>query len=146
MIDKNLLGKRILTNVRLLWSRDNEYYKGWRGTWEMDGVLCSQTEGDYVNAVPQKDMIKMLNKFYNEGYKIIIYTSRYMGRNSEDIIKTYKDGYEFTFKQLKNWGIKFHELFLGKPRYDILIDDRSVFFIDDPEKIYSFIDNSSLID
>ena len=33
-----------------------------------------------------------------------------------------------TFKQLKKWGLNFHELKFGKPSYDIFIDDKSLFF------------------
>ena len=30
-----------------------------------------------------------------------------------------------TFKQLKNWGLQFDELLMGKPSYDYFIDDKS---------------------
>jgi len=107
---------------------------------DLDGVLCKQTKGDYVNAVPNKEIITMLNSLFNQGNHIIIYTSRFMGRNNEDIIKTYKEGYDFTYNQLQKWGVKFHGLFLGKPRYDILIDDRAVFYNNNPEKILRCIE------
>jgi hypothetical protein len=70
----------------------------------------------------------MINALYEEGNTIIIYTSRFMGRNKNDIIKTHKEGYEFTLKQLASWGVKFHELIMGKPRYDLLVDDRAIFY------------------
>ena len=106
-------------------------------------MICNQTTGDYNYAKPNKDILTMLNLLYDKGNRIIIYTSRFMGRNDGDIIKTYKDGYNFTYKQLQAWGVKFHDLFLGKPRYDILIDDRSIFFDDNPEKIINYIDQNS---
>jgi len=64
LIDKNLLGKRILTNVRLLWSRDNEYYKGWRGTWEMDGGVMAQ------QAIHHLDILQWLNSPVKKVYCI----------------------------------------------------------------------------
>ena len=79
----------------------------------------------------KKEIVKAINDLYDDGYRIIIYTSRYMGRSNEDIIKTYKAGYNFTLNQLNDWGLKFNELFLGKPRYDILVDDKSIFYKDD---------------
>ena len=103
---------------------------------DLDGIICNQTEGDYENAIPNKEAIRVINRLYNEGNKIIISTSRFMRRNKNNIIDTYKEGYEFTLKQLKNWKIKFHELNMGKPRYDFLVDDKSVFFKNDWEKIY----------
>ena len=32
------------------------------------------------------------------------------------------------FAQLITWGLKFHELIMGKPSYDIIIDDKSFDF------------------
>ena len=103
---------------------------------DLDGVICSQTGGDYENAVPDKQAIDVINRLYEEGNRIIISTSRFMGRNDNNVIETYKDGYDFTIKQLKKWKVKFHELDMGKPRYDFLVDDRAVFFKNDWEKIY----------
>ena len=39
-----------------------------------------------------------------------------------------KYGYTFTKKQLIKWGFKFHELKMYKPFYDIMIDDKSLFY------------------
>ena len=55
LIDDDLLGKRILTSVRLFWSRNNEYYKGWRGTWALDGGVMAQ------QAIHHLDILQWLN-------------------------------------------------------------------------------------
>jgi len=102
---------------------------------DLDGVICSQTTGDYENAIPNKKAIEVINELYDKGNKIIIFTSRFMGRNQNNIEKTYSQGYEFTLKQLKEWKVKFHELIMGKPRYDILLDDKAVFFKKDWKEI-----------
>ena len=39
-----------------------------------------------------------------------------------------KIGYKFTERQLKKWGIKYHKLIFGKPSFDIIIDDKALFF------------------
>ena len=106
---------------------------------DLDGVICNQTAGDYENAKPDKDAIKLINKLYDEKHTIVIYTARYMGRNKNDLIKTYKMGYDFTIKQLNAWGVKYHEIHMGKPRYDIIIDDRSIFYKKDFKEIYNKI-------
>ena len=36
------------------------------------------------------------------------------------------DWYDVTKKQLKSWGVKHHELRLGKPVYDLFIDDKAM--------------------
>ena len=39
-----------------------------------------------------------------------------------------KQGYRSTFRQLKKWGLDFHELKLGKTSYDLIIDDKALGF------------------
>ena len=41
---------------------------------------------------------------------------------------TEKKGFLKTKKQLKKWKVRYHELIMGKPSYDILIDDKSLNF------------------
>jgi hypothetical protein len=51
-----------------------------------------------------------------------------MGRNNDNSTLAKKQGYKTTFKQLKKWGLKFHELKMGKTSYDLIIDDKSLGF------------------
>lgn len=104
---------------------------------DIDGVLCAQVaEGEpYANAKPCKDMIALVNKLYDAGHTIYLYTARYMGRHKNDWKKAYKDGYDITKKQMEAWGVKHHGLFLGKPSSDIFIDDRALFYAPDPARI-----------
>ena len=95
---------------------------------DLDGVICNNTYGDYENAEPNQLAIKRINKLFYEGNYILIYTSRYMGKFNNDILKVNEYGYETTLKQLKNWGVQFNKLLLGKPEYDYIIDDKSIFF------------------
>ena len=55
-----------------------------------------------LNLKPIKKNIRVINELYQK-YMIIIFTSRFMGRNKENIKKAKSQGYNFTFKQLKNW-------------------------------------------
>ena len=95
---------------------------------DLDGVICNNTYGDYSKAKPIKKSINKINSLYNKGHIIKIFTARYMGRNNEDISKAYTDGYKFTKNQLDSWGLKYHFLILGKPTYDILVDDKHIGF------------------
>ena len=92
---------------------------------DLDGVICNNTYGDYENAFPFENSIKKINQLYNEGNYIIIFTARFMGRSNNDIDKAYDLGFELTKKQLAEWQVKYHELILGKPEFDILVDDKS---------------------
>jgi rfaE bifunctional protein nucleotidyltransferase chain/domain len=102
---------------------------------DLDGVLCSLTDGHYENAVPDGEAIGLVNRLHDRGCRIIIYTARFMGRNNQNVLTAYKEGYDFTRRQLQQWGVKFDDLILGKPSFDALIDDRAVFFEPDWRKI-----------
>ena len=86
---------------------------------DLDGTICTNTEGEYHLAVPLEDRVKIINSLYDEGNGIIIDSAR--GTT------TGKNWYELTEKQLKEWGVKYHYLRLGiKFKADYFIDDRGV--------------------
>jgi phosphatidate phosphatase PAH1 len=95
---------------------------------DIDGVICNTKNSNYTKSIPNKKTVKLINSLFDEGYKIKIFTARYMGRNLNNSKKAYKEGYKKTFTQLKKWNLKFDELILGKPTYDIFIDDKSLGF------------------
>jgi len=84
---------------------------------DIDGVICTNEGTDYKKARPIEENIKLINELYKNN-KIVIWTAR--GTLMEEDFK------ELTEKQLRDWGVKYHELLFGKPYYDILIDDRSI--------------------
>ena len=73
---------------------------------------------DYSLALPYKERIEKINKLYDEGHKIVYWTARGT--------VTQLFWFETTYKQLKEWGCKFHELKMGKPAYDLFIDDKNI--------------------
>lgn len=95
---------------------------------DLDGTICTNTFGDYKNAKPLTGPIQKINELYDEGNYILIYTARYMGKMNGDEKKVKKFGYDFTLHQLKEWKVKFNELKMGKPEYDVIVDDKSIFF------------------
>lgn len=96
---------------------------------DIDGVICkTSNKNNYINSKPIKKNIKYINKLYEEGFKIIVFTGRFMGRNNNNIFKAKKQGLALTKLQLKKWNLKYNNLFMGKPSYDLFIDDKSIFF------------------
>ena len=85
---------------------------------DIDGVLCNETLGDYENSKPNYRNIERVNKMFDEGHTIKIFT----GRGSSTGI----DWREFTDAQLQRWGVQYHELILGKPVCDFIIDDKNI--------------------
>jgi len=86
---------------------------------DLDGTLCTNTEGEYNKAEPFLDRISVVNNLYDLGNTILIDTAR--GSTTKI------DWYELTEKQLKEWGVKYSELRVGvKLNFDILVDDKCI--------------------
>ena len=85
---------------------------------DIDGTLCTNTDGAYENAKPRQGVITRVNTLYREGHRVILYTAR--GST------TGIDWKALTEQQLQAWGVRYHELRFGKPRADVFIDDRAV--------------------
>jgi hypothetical protein len=95
---------------------------------DIDGTICYY-EGidltcvavnvvDYKSAIPYYDRIEKINKLFDEGNVIVYWTSR--GSRSG------KNWFQTTLTQLNSWGAKFTELKMGKPHYDVFIDDKNI--------------------
>ena len=96
---------------------------------DVDNIICkTNTKRNYLNSKPIKKNIKVINKLYDKGFKIILYTARYMGRCNENLIQVKKKIKPLTVKQLKEWEVKYHKIYFGKPSFDLFIDDKSLFF------------------
>ena len=98
---------------------------------DLDNTICKTKGNKYSDAIPIKKIIKLINFLYKKKYYIKIFTSRYMGRSNENIFKAKKMGFKTTQNQLKKWKVKYHKLILGKPSYDIYIDDKALGFSKD---------------
>lgn len=91
---------------------------------DIDDTICYYDKKDqngsidYSKAIPYTERIKKINKLYENGNDIIYWTAR--GSVAQ------KQWFDITHKQLKQWGCKFHELRMGKPAYDIFIDDKNI--------------------
>ena len=101
---------------------------------DIDGVITIETAGwskeAYMARTPNKKTIPLINYFYNRGkYKITLYTARHL------------EDREVTEKWLRIHGVKYHELILGKPHYDILIDDKAFQFDNVPRAIKIAVEN-----
>ena len=93
---------------------------------DIDGTLCTQTDGNYIKALPIQNRIDIVNSLYNSGHTIYILTARGMTRSDNNISLAYGEMYSFTKDQLSAWGVKYHMLFLGKPKADYYIDDKAM--------------------
>ena len=93
---------------------------------DLDGTLCTLTDGDYRSALPYSERIKIVNQLFEEGHEIIIFTARGMRSENGNSINAIERWELVTTEQLDLWGLKHHRLILGKPAGDFYIDDKGV--------------------
>lgn len=88
---------------------------------DIDQTICNTPTiggiSTYRQSVPIQYRIDKINSLYDEGNTIIYWTAR---GSSTGI-----DWTHFTKNQLDEWGCKYHEVRLGKPTYDVWIDDKA---------------------
>ncbi len=85
---------------------------------DIDGTICSQATGcGYTDAEPDVEMVARINQLYDAGHTIKIATARGQASGVEYI--------DLTRRQLKEWGVKYHEL-MTKPAADWYVDDKAV--------------------
>jgi len=90
---------------------------------DIDDTICrpdktaNSTMEKYEKALPILERIEKVNSLYELGHEITYWTAR--GGESGLELEV------FTHEQLTKWGCKFHRLLMGKPSYDIYIDDKS---------------------
>lgn len=84
---------------------------------DIDDTICVTDGLDYEKSIPIKDRIDKVNKLKEQGHKIIFFTARGF--------VTKIDYRELTLGQLEDWGVRFDELYMGKPAADYYIDDKN---------------------
>ena len=93
---------------------------------DCDGVIAGKDHGgDYGNAPPLKHGIDQVNKLYDMGYEITLFTARYGEREKGNIHKQYERGYREWTDWLAKHGVKYHHAYMGKPPGVLYIDDKA---------------------
>lgn len=85
---------------------------------DIDDTICRTSGLDYEASIPIFERIAKINILYDQGHTIKFLTARGS--------KTGIDWTEVTKLQLQKWGVKYHELHLGKPFADYYIDDKGI--------------------
>lgn len=85
---------------------------------DIDGTICNTYKKDYYISTPKLNAIRYVNQLYDEGNQIHYWTAR--GSVSGKIWDT------LTLNQLKEWNCKYDTVNIGKPHYDVWIDDKSM--------------------
>ena len=91
---------------------------------DIDETICHYGEKvrsgptDYNEAKPYYERINKINSLFDKGDTIVYWTARGT--------RTGINWFKVTLEQLNSWGCKYHELKMGKPSYDLFIDDKNI--------------------
>lgn len=88
---------------------------------DVDNTLLL-TNGDYTLSTPIQHRVDAVNRLFDEGHHITLFTAR--GQRSG------KDYSELTKQQMETFGVKHHRLLFGKPDADVFIDDKALNVVD----------------
>ena len=104
----------VVSEIKGYWSPEVIY------VFDIDGTLCELVkDAQYEEARPLIKRINIVNKLYEEGNYIKLYTAR--GST------TGIDWTEVTKNQLEDWSLKYHELIMNcKPHGDLFVDDKAI--------------------
>ena len=93
---------------------------------DCDGVIADKNNGgDYSKAGPLQHGIDQVNKLYDMGYTITLFTARYGDREDGNLHRQYARGYVEWVTWLKEHGVKYHHAYMGKPAGVLYIDDKA---------------------
>jgi len=93
---------------------------------DIDGTICTQvgdpgkpiSPEEFMEAEPFPKRIEYLNSLYDEGHYIQYWTARGCMSGIDKLKETRE--------QLDSWGVKYNDVAVFKPFYDVWIDDKSV--------------------
>lgn len=88
-----------------------------RYCFDIDGTICTNTDGEYQNAIPYADRIQKIRSLILDGNEVFFMTAR----GSETGI----DWSDLTTNQLREWGLPESKIFFGKPSADFYVDDKA---------------------
>jgi hypothetical protein len=81
-------------------------------------IFYKSPDLDYTKAKPNFEVILKVNELYNSGHEITLWTARGT--------RTGIDWRQVTEEQLTSAGVLYHALKMGKPDFDIFIDDKAI--------------------
>ena len=85
---------------------------------DIDGTICTNTDGHYALAEPFESRIDHVNALYDAGHIISFFTAR--GST------TGIDWRSLTEQQLGQWAVRYHTLIMGKPHAYLFVDDKGI--------------------
>ena len=96
---------------------------------DLDNTISYTENGDYENAIPISGIIDKLYEYKENGFDIIIYSSRNMRTYEGNIGKINKNTLPIIIDWLNRNNVPYDEIYVGKPWCGddgLYVDDRAV--------------------
>ena len=109
---------------------------------DLDDTICFTEKGDYVNSKPNQAVIKKIKKYKQEGFDIVIHSSRNMRTYEGNIGMINIHTLPKILKWLNQNNVPFDEIIIGKPwcgSEGFYVDDKSIRPSEFIEKSYAEI-------
>ena len=95
---------------------------------DLDNTLC-YSNGDYVNAIPNLEVIDKLREYHKLGFEVVIHTSRNMRTFKGNVGKINVHSLPTILEWLNKYQVVFDEVVVGKPwcgHGGFYVDDRAI--------------------
>ncbi|WP_353497664.1 HAD-IIIC family phosphatase [Vibrio sp. CB1-14] len=96
---------------------------------DLDGTLTQANTSDYLNVLPNKNLIASLKNYKNEGFEIVIATARNMRTYEGNVGKINIHTLPTIVEWLEKHEVPYDEILVGKPwcGFDgFYIDDKAI--------------------
>lgn len=96
---------------------------------DLDDTICSTTNQDYANSIPNENLIAKLCEYKENGFEVIINTSRNMRTFEGNEGKINKHTLPIIISWLEKHNVPYDEIYVGKPWCGFegfYIDDKSI--------------------
>lgn len=96
---------------------------------DLDNTLCVTQAGDYANAEPISEVVEALREFHDQGFEIVIHTSRNMRTHQNNVGRITAKTVPVILDWLQRNEIPFDEIVVGKPwcgSEGFYVDDRAI--------------------
>lgn len=96
---------------------------------DLDETICSTMNGDYANSIPKPDVIERMREFQNQGFDIVISTSRNMRTYAGNVGKINANTLPIIIEWLDKHQVPYDEIYTGKPwcgTDGFYVDDRAL--------------------
>ena len=79
---------------------------------DVEENICNIEDEDFSSCVPDFNKIEKMNNLYEKGHHIVYWSSK--PKNSTI-------WFNYIIERFKNWNVKYHELRLTKPSFDLYV-------------------------